>query len=898
MKTKIAWLVIGLLCLFEQQLHAGAGAIDPTFGATISSGPVYATVIQPDNRILVAGAFSSINNISRGRVARLYADGSLDLTFLSNNVAGANSTIWAMTQQTDGRIVIAGDFTTVNSQSRYHVARLNFDGSLDGSFAPSNSLGSTVYAVAVQPDGKVLVGGSFVFSLYPQINRYYLIRLNADGSLDSNFAPGLALSGPVYALAVQWDGKIIVGGSFSSVGYGLTRNNIVRLESDGTPDVTFPNASSFYGVSGAVRAIVVQPDDKILIGGDFNSVNNTTMPRLGRMNSDGSTDTTFNYQLPAGPSSTVYCLDLQNNSSILAGGAFTSYNSSSRSHIVRTFPDGTLDNSFFGTNTLGGNVRSIAVQNDGKLLVGGEFTTINNSSKQSYLARLYGDLYPPEIVTQPRSVSTNVGASVTFNVNAGNPTPVNYQWRKNGSDIPGATLNSYQLFNVQFADAGSYSAFLSDGVGGTNSTNAVLVVGIAPSITNQPSSLVVTQGQSATFTVGATGTPLPTYQWFKSGVALLGATNSSYSIASTLEHDGGQYWAVVSNFLGKATSSVVTLTVITPATITLQPSSTTVGEGSNTVLQASVDGTAVTTQWYKNNSPIGAPVTLSGPTDRSLQLTAVQLNDSGDYFFTVSNLFGQFTSEIATVTVQRYPPIINTQPASQHIPVGGSLSLFVDTSGTTLNFQWQKDGADVFGATASALLSTNVALTDAGSYTVIVSNPLNTITSAVALIDIGYPPTVTNQPPSATNIVGDTVTLSAGVDGTGPIQFLWLLNGSALNNATNATLTLTNVQLSDAGTYVLSATNVYGGTTSSNAVLLVVPSGPAVTAGLSNQSASLQISGPPSGVCLVEVATSLTPPVNWQPIMTNCLSTNGTWNFVDTNTTAQPETYYRITVLH
>ena len=893
MKTKFAALIVGLVCFFPKQVHAGAGALDPTFGAVVN-GPIYGSAIQPDNRILIAGGFSSINGISRGHIARLYADGSLDLTFLTNNLAGASSTVWTMTQQSDGRIVIGGDFITVNSQSRYHVARLNFDGTLDASFNSGSSIGGTVYALAVQPDGKVLVGGQLTYGIYN--SRYNLVRLNTDASLDTNFAPGLVLNGPVFAVAVQWDGKILVGGSFSSVGYGITRNNIVRLESDGTPDITFPNASSPYGVSGAVRTILIQPDDRILIGGDFTSINNSTMPRLGRMNSDGSTDTTFNYQFTAGPNATVYCLDLQNNSSILAGGAFTAYNSSTRSRVVRTFPDGTLDNSFLGTQaSISGNVRSIAVQNDGKVLIGGEFTTINNSNRQ-FLARLYGDLYPPEIITQPQSKSTNVGATVTFNINVGNPTPVTYQWRKNGVDIPSATLNSYQLFNVQLADAGSYSAFLSDGTGGTNSTNAVLTVGIPPSIISQPSSLTVTQGQSATFSVGASGTPL-SYQWFKSGVAILAATNSAYTIPSTLENNGGAYWVVVSNFLSKATSSIVTLAVFTPVTITLQPSSVTAGEGSNVVLQASVDGTSVTTQWYKNNSPFGTPLTLSGPTDRSLQLSAVQLSDSGDYFFTASNLFGQITSQTATVTVQRYPPVINTQPVSEHVPVGGSLSLSVGATGTTLNFQWQKDGFDISSATSSSLLNTNVALTDAGSYTVIVSNPLASITSAVAIVDVGYPASITNQPVAATtHIVGDTVTLSAGVDGTAPIQLLWLFNGSALTDATNATLTLTNVQLSDAGTYALTATNVYGGTVSSNATLFVIVAGPPVTPNISGQSASVQINGPPNGTCVVEMATNMTPPVTWQPIMTNCLSVNGTWNFIDTNALAQPETYYRITV--
>jgi hypothetical protein len=142
-----------------------------------------------------------------------------------------------------------------------------------------------------------------------------------------------------------------------------------------------------------------------------------------------------------------------------------------------------------------------------------------------------------------------------------NPTPSYYQWRKDGLNLPGTTDMSYYLSNVQFADAGSYSVFVSNGQGGITSTNAVLNVGILPAITSQPASLIVTQGQSATFSVTSTGTPL-NYFWKKNGVFMPGATNSSYSIASVVAGNVGTYSCQVSNFVGSVASANATLTIL------------------------------------------------------------------------------------------------------------------------------------------------------------------------------------------------------------------------------------------------------------------------------------------------------------------------------------------------
>src|ERR1035441_7716981 len=225
-------ITLGCFSLFAATSLAGPGALDPTFVPGVS-GPVYATAVQPDGRILIGGTFSSVNPSGpRYNLARLFANGSVDTTF--NSGSGVNSTVWCLAVQTDGRIVIGGSFYSVNGTTRNGVARLNANGTVDASFVPTNNfISGSVLAVAAQSDNKVIVGGSFN-------NSYgtppFTARLNADGTLDNTFNP--ILNGAVNALAIQTDGKIVIGGAFTQVN-GAARYHIARLNADGSLDNAF-----------------------------------------------------------------------------------------------------------------------------------------------------------------------------------------------------------------------------------------------------------------------------------------------------------------------------------------------------------------------------------------------------------------------------------------------------------------------------------------------------------------------------------------------------------------------------------------------------------------------------------------------------------------------------------
>jgi uncharacterized delta-60 repeat protein len=190
--------------------------------------------------------------------------GSLDTSF--DPGSGANSVVWAIAEQPDGKILIGGDFTIYNGAPRNRIARLNSDGSLDAGFNPGSGANNDVRAMAVQPDGKILIGGWF--TIYNGAPRNYMARLNSDGSLDTGFDPGSGANEFLYVVALQPDGKILIGGEFT-IYNGAPRNYIARLNSDGSLDTSFDPGS---GANEWVWAMAVQPDGKILIGRRFHEL--------------------------------------------------------------------------------------------------------------------------------------------------------------------------------------------------------------------------------------------------------------------------------------------------------------------------------------------------------------------------------------------------------------------------------------------------------------------------------------------------------------------------------------------------------------------------------------------------------------------------------------------------
>jgi Immunoglobulin domain/FG-GAP repeat len=260
---------------------------------------------------------------------------------------------------------------------------------------------------------------------------------------------------------------------------------------------------------------------------------------------------------------------------------------------------------------------------------------------------------------------------------------------------------------------------------------------VAPSITTQPANQTVTVGQTATFTVVASGTSPLSYQWSKGSAAISGATSASYTTPATVASDNSsQFTVTVSNAAGSLTSSPTTLTVNVPPSITTQPASQTVTVGQTATFTVVATGTApLTYQWQKNS------VAISGATSASYTTPVTTAADNGAQFTVIaSNAGGNQTSNAATLTVN-VPPSITTQPANQTVVVGQTATFTVVASGTPApSYQWQKDGANIAGATSASYTTPATAIADSGSqYTVVVSNIVGNQTSNAATLTVNNP---------------------------------------------------------------------------------------------------------------------------------------------------------------
>jgi uncharacterized delta-60 repeat protein len=473
------------------------GSIDSTFTTINFNGLIYAIKSLSDGKFYVGGEFSQVNGFPLSNLARFNADGSIDTSFNTGN-PGPDFSVREIEMLAGGQLVIGGTFSKYNGINRQSIAKINPDGSLDNSIVYSgrvqakdfvvlangeillggqafdnsgggsdpspallklNADGSVdaaqtlvgdfgeAYKVLVQPDGKILIGGNFTHTdnrVRQNISRvnadgtldtgfvstysfsgvsgidiradgkilvsstFSAVRLNANGSLDRVIYPGGVLDAKflngggaivsssfhlrktfetggfdpafdvtannnIRRILIQPDGKFVVVGDFTQIA-GVTRGRIARINADGTLDTTFAPPG---GASNSIFDAVLQADGKIIIGGNFPGINfNTNYKYLARLNADGSLDTSFNPIVEGG----VQSLRIQPNGKILVGGSMYSVNGLA-SRIVRLNQDGSLDTSFVPGSGPDDAVLSIDVQTDGKVLIGGTFRRVSNSDR-------------------------------------------------------------------------------------------------------------------------------------------------------------------------------------------------------------------------------------------------------------------------------------------------------------------------------------------------------------------------------------------------------------------------------------------------------------------------------------------------------------------------------------
>jgi uncharacterized repeat protein (TIGR01451 family) len=450
-------------------------------------------------------------------------------------------------------------------------------------------------------------------------------------------------------------------------------------------------------------------------------------------------------------------------------------------------------------------------------------------------------LIPPQITTQPTNQTVVSGANLSFAVNASGTAPLAYQWWFNSTNAIGNNTNVLALNTVSPTQAGGYNVVITNAAGAVTSAVATLTVGVPPAVTNSPASLVVTQGQSASFSVGTSGDAPLNYLWRFNAAPIAGATTSGYLLAAANITNAGNYDVVVTNVYGAVTSAVAQLTVLVPPSINSQPTNLTVAAGSDAVFQVNASGTAPLTYqwWFNSTNVVGADTNV-------LLISAAQMPQSGDYFVVITNSAGAVTSSVAQLSIG-VPAGIAQQPASLTVTQGQSASFGVVGSGTDpLSYQWRFNGAPLAGGVGTNYLIASAGSANAGSYDVVVSNTYGSMTSSVSQLTVLILPSISTQPTNQTVVLGGAVAFQVVAAGTGPLNYQWWFNSTNNVGGNTNMLGLTNVQTAQAGAYTVVVTNAAGAVTSSVASLTVgIPPGiladPAVLTVVQGQDAAFSV---------------------------------------------------------
>ena len=700
-------ILVAVTCAVTLSTHAQPLA-ESTF-TNGANGIVYALSLQPDGKIVAAGGFNTLAGQPQRFIGRLNADGSYDASFAGD----ANGEVFTTAVQRDGKVLAGGGFNTISGLRRENLGRFNANGSADATFnaQPNNY----VFALAVQPDGKILVGGYFTAINGTTRNR--IARLNADGTLDLSFNPDV--NAEVFGIALQTDGKILIGGVFSTVG-GAPHGRIARLNPEGSVDTNF-NASA----NSTVRAMIQRPDGCILAAGGFGFMNGVLQPRIALLDTNGVSVAAFNANAYA--SAEIFSMALQLDGRIIVGGGFEHINGVPRSRLGRFNTDGTLDLTWNpGAN---GQVRGIALQNDGRLLVGGLFSTLGGDARGN-LGRILADGPVINYISYIPGTGANAGLGTVTWVRGGVSSEADYTILETSGDgvnfngsVNGTRLGNGWQFNSVPMPLEQTTYLRARGFTRSGQNNGSGSIEQSPTNFFNPDIAPVLSLLPGPETYAAANPPV-----------ILGATATVTDVDSPIFNPGS---LTVTNIPGGLANDILSV----------------VHEGSGAGQVGVTNGTVYFGGLAIGSFPTsgagsglnGAQLTITFNTDNAT-LAAVQaavrrlgfsnsspLPATADRVLriTVADNFAKTSSQTNTVNVLNVPPFIVTPPASLTVLAGSPALFSVTAAGTSpLNYEWRR-GTTVVQSGASASLSLSPALlTDAGDYTVVVSNGAGSVTSA------------------------------------------------------------------------------------------------------------------------------------------------------------------------
>ena len=545
---------------------------DPTLVAlgttsTNSSNYVNAFLHLPDGRTLIGARGGIAGNPLNGgptnvgnQLAVIDTDGRATGP-LAGNFSGSNSSVNGFFRQPDGKILVFGNYTsvaTIEGAGRTRLSRLNADLSLDTSFVPVGP-SSVPSAVIADGLGRIYVAGGFAG--YGGNNGYnYLVRLNPDGTLDTTFK--LELNSGVNAMHLLSNGKILVAGNFSSYGpfdASTTIPSLIRLNVDGTLDSSFVPALP----TGTIATAAVDASGRIIVA------RNASPFGLVRLLPDGAADASFSFTATLSNPPTV--MTALPDGKVLVGGNFTS----PTNRLFRLNEDGSLDDGFnVGTGFNNGSITAIEVDLQGRLWISGFSFTTYQGVAANRMVILQGDGPVLRFTTHPASQVVDVGtASVQFTTTATGNNGFTFRWKKNGqplSDgdrVSGVTTATLTLSDITLGDAANYTVTVTSPDDEVTSNNALLTVLSGPEILSSPVGQVVDTGATVTFTGTARGAGTLSYQWLLGNVALSngngvsGASTPTLTLTGVDFADAGNYRLRVTNTISSALSAVANLTV-------------------------------------------------------------------------------------------------------------------------------------------------------------------------------------------------------------------------------------------------------------------------------------------------------------------------------------------------
>ena len=508
---------------------------------------------------------------------------------------------------------------------------------------------------------------------------------------------------------------------------------------------------------------------------------------------------------------------------------------------------------FNGAPIDGATARSLSIT-DVTVDTAGDYavTVTNGAGSVSSDAATLVVVQPVVITAEPQDQTVTAGQGASFNVTVTGTDPLAYEWQFGGVTIDGATEGTLSLNNVQAADAGAYQVVVSNIAGPVSSAAATLTVNVGVAIVDQPQSVTVTTGDSATFTVLASGTPAPTYQWRLDGTDLTGATGPSLSVSNVTLANAGAYSVVVQNAVDAVNSADAVLAVIIPPSIQTQPQSQTVDLGAGVTFNVVATGDApLSYQWQKNGGNI------TGATAESFTIGSVVAGDSGSYGVVIENPGGAVTSDSAGLTVNLPPIDSGNSAATAPPPIEDSSGSFDGGSNASGGgqiarrnappatggerwYSWRAPGTgiatfDTAGSTFDTVLAVYTGTADAltliasdddrggfltsevrfnatagTTYLISVQGFGNAVGQIVVSFDLVATsqqlPVLTNSPQSVAATVGSDVSFVAVATGT-DLVYQWLGNGTEIPGETGPTLQLTNVQEADALSYSVRVTS-------------------------------------------------------------------------------------------